>query len=186
MRIISGLHRGATLLSPKAKNVRPTSARAREALFNIFQPRIEGARFLDLFGGVGAIGLEAVSRGAGRVVIVEKTEGALIEKNIKKLKLYDSGIVELIKSDVITACNKLSATGELFDIVFADPPWNAGLEETAISCADRLLAGDGLFVLEAFHKTEIPDSKGSCLLTESRKYGDTTFHFFKKKSGQSV
>ena len=186
MRIISGLHRGATLFSPKDKNVRPTSARAKEALFNIFQPRIEGSRFLDLFGGVGAIGLEAVSRGAGRVVIVEKTESALIEKNIKKLKLGDSGIVELIKTDVVTACGKLSATGEQFDIVFADPPWDAGLEETAISCADRLLASDGLFALEAFHKTAIPESKGSCLLTESRKYGDTTFHFFKKKSGQSV
>lgn len=181
MRIIGGLYRGSVLLSPKGESVRPTSGRAKEALFNILNPRIAGARFLDLFGGAGAIGLEAASRGAGQVVIVEKTKGALIEKNIEKLKIGDSGQVAVMKTDVVTACGKLESEDAVFDIVFADPPWEAGYEETALSCCERLLTDDGLFILEAFHKKAPPGGEPSFSHTGSRRYGDTAFHFYQRK-----
>lgn len=181
MRIIGGKYRGFKLVSPKTTKTRATSDLAKEALFNILNDKIDGARFLDLFGGAGAIGLEAVSRGAREVVIVERSETALIKKNIEKLKLDATGIVRLVKADALGFCERSCDEKQKFDIVFADPPWAEEYEEKIVTVAADLIADDGLFVLEAFHKAAPPDGPDSVMLKESRRYGDTAFHFYTRK-----
>lgn len=129
MRIIAGEYRGRTLTSPTGKNVRPSSGMLREALFNILQFQIEGARFLDLFAGSGAIGLEALSRGADHVTFVESDPQALqcIHKNIDLLGVRDRS--RIIKGDVAKTLSKLSSGDALFDVIFADPPYEKEIKQ---------------------------------------------------------
>lgn len=135
MRIVGGKFRGRRLSPPPKTGVRPSSDQLRETLFNICQLSIEGARFLDLCAGTGAVGFEAVSRGAAHVTLVEKDRGALlsIERNRDLLALKEE--ISLIRSDLWRALDQLD--GEQFDLIFADPPYGATVSEELL--AERLL-----------------------------------------------
>ena len=143
MRIVGGRFKGRALAAPKGRNTRPTSDRAREAMFNVlahseWAPELEDARVIDLFAGSGALGLEAMSRGAGFCLFVE-TEAAArgaIRDNIDALQLF--GHTRLHRRDATAMGEKPANLGAPFDLVFLDPPYGKGLGE---QCLDRLVSG---------------------------------------------
>ncbi len=175
MRIVAGELRGRTLFSFAGDSIRPTPDKVREALFNIIQHRIYGARFIDLFAGTGAMGLEALSRGAKQVTLNDSSRDsqALIKKNLQKLNVADR--VNLTAFDGVS----LIASGkQQYDIVYIDPPYKAGLNELAVNSAVNSLADGGVIILES----EIPFEgalKGLKIVDE-RKYGRVRLTFFEK------
>jgi 16S rRNA (guanine966-N2)-methyltransferase len=149
MRIIGGKYRGQALLCPKGQKVRPTSSKGREALFNICQNTVDEAEFLDLFAGSGAMGLEALSRGANHVTFVDKERSHLqfIEKNLKKMGCIDQ--TTLVCSDVLRALQQLSYAGKKFAVIYVDPPymkkaWREGDPVPIIHHCLKLIAAEGL------------------------------------------
>lgn len=135
MRVIAGTAKRLQLKTVKGDNTRPTTDRIKETLFNMLQNDIEGCRFLDLFSGSGAIGIEALSRGAKEAVFVENNKEAIncIKENLIFTKLVNSGIV--MSYDVMTAISMLEGRNAKFDIVFMDPPYNKEIEKEVL---DRL------------------------------------------------
>lgn len=151
MRVIAGTARSLKLIVPNGKNVRPTLDRTKETLFNIIQSEILNCTFVDLFSGSGAIGIEALSRGAKKAYFVEKSHESLscIEQNLNHTKLLSSAIV--LKMDCEAAVELLAGQGVKADIIFLDPPYNKGYEEkiiTKISEKDLLNKG-GLVICES-------------------------------------
>ena len=155
MRVIAGTARSMPLRTVKGMEIRPTTDRTKDTLFNILMPRIPNCRFLDLFAGSGSIGIEALSRGASEAVFVENTRAhqALILENLEFTKLADRARIE--KGDVNTVLSRLEG-GEPFDVIFMDPPFNHGLEKSALELLSHLhlLAEDGVIVVEASPKTD--------------------------------
>jgi 16S rRNA (guanine966-N2)-methyltransferase len=183
MRIVAGRFRGTALAAPKNFDIRPTSDRVREALFNILAHgiegcRIEGARVLDLFAGTGALGLEALSRGAAYVHFVEESAEArgLIRRNVEALSAM--GVTKIYRRDA----TNLGAAGTLrpFDLVFADPPYGKGLAEKALAAARAggWLAPGATAVIEERADAEIA-APLSFAAIDRRVYGDTALHFFR-------
>src|SRR5919106_6302430 len=130
MRIIAGAHKGRTLKAPKWEGLRPTSDKLRETLFNILAPRIMGARVVDGFAGTGAIGIEALSRGASHVTFIEKDRRAaqLIQQNVSSCSIERGFAIET--SDVGAVLRRLPAE-RTFDVIVLDPPYDAaGIEQT--------------------------------------------------------
>lgn len=180
MRIVGGEFRGRPLATPRSNAIRPTSDRTREAVFNILAHNhpelLDGGRVLDLFAGTGALGLEALSRGASSCVFVEESaEGrGLIRTNVEAMGLQ--GRTKIFRRDAAT----LGEVGTImpFDIVFADPPYGKGLAERALSAA---LAGgwlkpQALAVVEEAAASPFRPVAGFRLV-EKRDYGDTTVTF---------
>lgn len=178
MRISGGEFRGRPLFTDKGLDVRPTSDKVRQAFFNIIGETIGGARFLDLFGGTGAIGLEAVSRGATLAVIVEKDHSSLVIKNARHLGLSDDPRLRMIRADSFAALDKFERGGDLFDIVYADPPWTTDKWSRIAAMSAKILQENGLLVMEAYYKTPAPEETG-LVLTDERRYGDTVLYFYK-------
>ena len=174
VRIIAGRWKGRRLVVPDG--ARPTSDRAREALFSILQKRIPGARVLDLYAGSGAVGLESVSRGAARATLVEKS-APVLRQNLARLPPPREE-VDISGEDVGSAVDALARKGVRFDLVFADPPY--GTDPRAIrSRAASLLADDGIFVFQADRDASPPRLDGLALV-ETRDYGRNLFFFFSK------
>lgn len=151
MRVIAGTAKRLQLKKVKGDNTRPTTDRIKETLFNMLQNDIEGCRFLDLFSGSGAIGIEALSRGAKEAVFVENNKEAIncIKENLIFTKLVNSGIV--MSYDVMTAISMLEGRNAKFDIVFMDPPYNKEIEKEVL---DRLkqseiIDSDTMIIVEA-------------------------------------
>lgn len=172
MRIIAGQHRGRTLRAPAGRQTRPTSDRVREAMFNLVAARfdVHGARVLDLFAGSGALGCEALSRGALRCVFVDASRAAVaaVRDNVNRVGGED---VEVIDGDALVILGR-RGRGE-FDLVFLDPPYASTDNVRALALlAERgsPLADDGLIVVE--HSAELSLPAGLSQVT-SRKYGDT-------------
>ena len=153
MKIFSGTHKNRKLIVPK--ETRPTSGLLREALFNICQNYIEGASFLDLFAGSGAMGFEALSRGAKNVVFVDNNKEAI--KNIKKniLEFGFENKTKVFCYDCIKAIKKIV---EKFDIIYIDPPYNKGYSEIILEDID-LLKKDGFLFLEESTKVKLENFK---------------------------
>ncbi|MGQ2908996.1 MAG: 16S rRNA (guanine(966)-N(2))-methyltransferase RsmD [Aliihoeflea sp.] len=180
MRIVGGAFRGRPLATPKTNATRPTSDRAREAVFNVIAHRygdhLDGARVLDLFAGTGALGLEALSRGASYGVFIEESaEGrGLIRTNVEAFGL--SGRTKIFRRDA----TKLGEAGTLqpFDLVFADPPYGKGLGELALVAArdGGWLKPGALCLVEEAAATPFQPPAGFTL-DERRDYGDTTIAF---------
>ncbi|WP_024588993.1 16S rRNA (guanine(966)-N(2))-methyltransferase RsmD [Aliihoeflea sp. 2WW] len=180
MRIVGGAFRGRPLATPKANAIRPTSDRAREAVFNVIAHRygdhLDGARVLDLFAGTGALGLEALSRGASYGVFIEESaEGrGLIRTNVEAFGL--SGRTKIFRRDA----TKLGEAGTLqaFNLVFADPPYGKGLGELALVAArdGGWLKPGALCLVEEAAATPFQPPAGFTL-DERRDYGDTTIAF---------
>jgi len=170
MRIIAGAFRSRPLQAPAGLATRPTSDRLRETVFNVLAPRVEGARFLDLYAGSGAVGLEALSRGAEHVVFVERAPAALkvLRENLDKLGLK-SGFG--VKASAVREYLRRAASGaRVFDLVFLDPPYDAEEEyESALS----ILGGPGLLPRSQNRDLERPPvqllAEGAVVIAEHRR-----------------
>jgi 16S rRNA (guanine966-N2)-methyltransferase len=176
MRIIAGSARGRRLVAPK-DGTRPLTGRAKEALFSILGEGVVGARVLDLYAGSGSLGLEALSRGATSVVFVERDRRAVdvLERNIAAVGL--GGRVEA--SDVAQV---LARIGELFDVVFVDPPYDlddAVIDDVLAGLAGRVAEGGTVVVHRRSGGTQ-PDSD-NLRLTDRRRYGDTELWLYTKE-----
>jgi 16S rRNA (guanine966-N2)-methyltransferase len=153
MRIIAGSHRGHTIYAPKGRDTRPTSDRVRENVFNILGA-VDGAAVLDLYAGSGAMGLEALSRGAARAVFVERDGDAIraIERNLDKLRLSAT----VLRQDAVTALAAEAASGRKYDLVLVDPPYEmyTDIEPQLARYLPALLAADGVVVVETDARVE--------------------------------
>lgn len=179
MRIISGTRRGQKLFEFDGMDIRPTTDRVRESLFNLIQDFVYGAKTLDLFGGSGALSFEALSRGAVNSVIcdIDKRSLELINKNACTLR-FDTQIAVLQKS----AEHFIKETKDKFDIIFLDPPYNKGYIGPVISLITEknILSEDGIIVLESDNTDEHGEFKGLEVLKQ-RKYGRTYVTVYKTK-----
>ena len=174
MRIIGGKNKGKKLKTFDGDEIRPTSDRARESLFNILMPRLLGCDFLDLWSGTGAVGIEAISRGANSVTFVDasKDSAKIAEFNLKSIS-------NNTKVKVCDAIRFVKETNLKFDIIFFDPPYAyLGFEEIMLEVQSRnLLKEDGLFIYE--HKSDKPSQQiKGFTLKDSRKYGIAVFDFY--------
>jgi 16S rRNA (guanine966-N2)-methyltransferase len=175
MRIIAGERKGHTIFAPKGLDTRPTSDRVRENVFNIVAPWVEGARVLDLYAGSGAMGLEALSRGAASAVFVEAELAAVraIERNLDKLRLTGAVVV---RAGATTGLAQEAAAGRKYDLVLVDPPYAMTDYDTLARYLPRVLADDGLLVLESSARVE-PELPGLAVRM-TRKYGSTRVTVF--------
>ena len=166
MRVTGGILKNRVLKSPKGDTTRPTSEKLRLAVFNKLQSRIEGATFLDLFAGSGAMGLEALSRGALKATFVENHPEALkaLFANIAALGLEASS--KVIKHNAHKVLSKLGS----FDLIYVDPPYGADIE-----LPPSLLKAEGILLYESNHEITLP----GFTLIETRSYGETLLQVFK-------
>lgn len=179
MRIVAGSLKGRRLLAPRDRAIRPTGERAREALFDILehgQPPVRGSRFLDLFCGTGAVGLEACSRGAAEVVLVEHDRAALELAQANLARLGAPGNVRLLARDA----SRLGAAPHPFDLVVLDPPWRSGLAGPTLDALARggWLAADARVVVELAATEDLEVPAGYALERE-RRYGSAKFLFLR-------
>jgi len=183
MRIVGGRLRGARLVAPRGNSVRPTSDKVRESIFNILAHgiddfEIEGVRVIDLFAGTGALGCEALSRGARFCLFIDDAPAArgLIRQNIENLEL--TGVTRVFRRDAA----RLGPAGSVkpFDLLFADPPYGQGLAERALSEAavGGWLKQGAVCVVEERTDAEFAPPDGFTLL-DARRYGDTAVTFLR-------
>jgi 16S rRNA (guanine966-N2)-methyltransferase len=179
MRIIGGTHKRKTLAAVPGMTTRPTSDRLRESLFNILQNRIAGSHALDLFAGTGALGLEALSRGACDCVFVDHQKEALsvIEKNIRACALESR--CRIRRWDIRQNLNVLRNHIPPFDLVFIDPPYGQGLIHVALAhlVDTQCLAAHALLVCEHATADGLTDLPSDMVLSDQRRYGKTTLSF---------
>lgn len=177
MRVISGSARGCSLFAPKGVETRPTADSVKESLFNIIAADVVDSRFLDLFAGSGAIGIEALSRGAAACCFVENSREAcnLIRKNLDKTRLTSQS--RLIAADFITAIDKLRRENEYFDIIFLDPPYKCGFTAQALNSLGGLLAEDGIIIAETAIEEDAPLVHG-LRLYRTKEYRTAKFLFY--------
>jgi 16S rRNA (guanine966-N2)-methyltransferase len=182
MRVISGIYRGRTLRSPPDNKTRPTSDRLREALFNVLTPRIgEDTRFVDICAGTGAIGIEALSRGAAFVTFVDRSKRscALIEENLDKLgvPMEQTQILGLDAENFAGRQHKSP-----WDIAFFDPPYDSeyGIVMYEFGFNKTLLAEGGILIVEHHSKSGLPDAVGALRRWRILKQGETSLSFYER------
>ena len=176
MRVITGIAGGRKLKSPEGESVRPTTDHVKQAMFNILQFDLEGRRILDLFGGTGQLGIEALSRGAREVVFTDssRTSVQLIRENLKRCGLEG----KVLQTDALSYL----ARGEKFDIIFIDPPYDGGLYQAVlerINAVDNLTEG-GIIVCEARAGTELPELSAPYFKLRERRYGNVKICIYSK------
>jgi 16S rRNA (guanine966-N2)-methyltransferase len=181
MRIIAGTYRSRRIAAPPEEITRPTSDRLRETLFNVISQQVPGSKFLDLYAGSGAVGIEALSRGAEVVYAVESNKKAvrIIEQNLNSLGITEQ--FELIDSDVATGLRQLSGTE--FDIVFVDPPYREhGAYEQAFRLLGdlKLLAPDAIVIAEHEKHFDPGDAVAGLLRYRGLKQGDAVLSFYRQ------
>lgn len=188
MRIIAGLYRGRNLKSPPSIEVRPTSDRLRETLFNILQTRIAGVRFLDLCAGTGAIGIEALSRGASFVTFVDRSRKScgLVEANLKLCGVAEEQF-EVVMSEAAEFVRRRAARGgeiEPWDVIYYDPPYSSDyfpVLEAFGSDDAHLLAEGGIVIAEHHTRTPLAETVGSLRRWRTTKQGDNSLSFYERK-----
>jgi 16S rRNA (guanine(966)-N(2))-methyltransferase RsmD len=178
MRIVAGEFRGRTLKSPTWDGLRPTSDRLRETLFNILGPAVRGARVLDGYAGTGAIGIEALSRGAAQVTFVERDPRAirLIEANLAPLLSSGARKPVIIRAAFADAVTQLG--GEVFDLIILDPPYTHDAAADALDAAARLAAPDTRVVVEHAKRHAAPAGHAGLRLTRTVTAGDSALSFY--------
>lgn len=188
MRIIAGRYRSRVLQAPPGLGTRPTSDRLRETLFNVLAPRVEGARFLDLYAGSGAVGLEALSRGAAHVTFVERAAAAV---NVLRGNLEELGVREGYKiqsGSVRGFLERGKRKGELgFDVIYLDPPWDAADEYVgALSLlggsGGGVIAEGGVVIAEHRKKDRLGAEFGRLQRTRLLEQGDAGLSFYGAKA----
>ena len=179
MRVITGKARGVTLKTPEGIQTRPTSDRVKEAMFSIIQFEIPSAKVLDLFGGTGQLGIEALSRGAKSATFVDASDAAcrLIKENLKRTRFEQEGRV--VKSDYLsylTRCN------ETYQIIFLDPPYAEVFLENALKCITEIdiLQSGGIIVAERPLGKELPWEFEGFTRSKDYKYGNTLLTLYRK------
>lgn len=180
MRVISGQYRGRRLKSPSGKLVRPTSDRTRETLFNVLSPRIQAAYFLDLCAGTGAIGIEALSRGASFVTFVDSARRmcALIEENLDSCQVPEE-MTRVMMADANSYLKHLNEQDSMHDLIFFDPPYDSDyLPVLNTIGSKRNLASDGVLAVEHYHKKMLPDESGSIRRWRIIKVGDACLSLY--------
>ena len=188
MRVIAGTAKSLPLKTIKGEQTRPTTDRIKETLFNMLSPDIPGCRFLDLFAGSGAIGIEALSRGAEKAVFVEKNReaAAVIRDNLRFTRLSDRA--EVMQLDVVAAIHALALRNECFDVVFLDPPYREKWEAPVLMAISRenILSEEGYVVLEALLETELEEAaqEAGFEIIRDKRY-KTNRHVFLQKKGMN-
>jgi 16S rRNA (guanine966-N2)-methyltransferase len=172
VRISAGRWKAKALEVPET--ARPTAARAREALFDVLAPELPGARFLDLFAGSGAVGIEAVSRGAARAVLVDR-DSSVLEKNVERLGYAPD--VAVLRQAADDSVRGLAARGDRFDVVFADPPYGEG--PGVPPGLEGILARDGVVVVQLDAEAQPPELE-LLALKDVRAYGRNRFAFYRR------
>jgi 16S rRNA (guanine966-N2)-methyltransferase len=179
LKVIGGRCKGRPLASPRGMSVRPTAGRVREAIFNILFSRVNDAVVLDLFAGTGAMGIEALSRGASRAVFVDSRPESLavIRQNVQSCGLESVAVI--IRQDATRSLSGLNALQLVFDIVFMDPPYDRDSVGMALSALAEsgLLKTGSLVVLEHSPRERAEDKSGRYHLTDQRHYGQTAVSF---------
>ncbi len=179
MRIIAGSAGGRRFKAPAGPNTRPTSARVRESLFSILGSASD-LRVLDLFAGSGGLGLEALSRGAKRVVFCDQNQAALktLKENLDDLKMAQQA--EVIRADSLALLRRLAKASRQFDWIFIDPPYASDLAEQALQWLGEsdLLHTDGQLIVEHDKRLTMLEQIGTLQRTDTRRYGDTCVSFF--------
>ncbi|MGC1415130.1 MAG: 16S rRNA (guanine(966)-N(2))-methyltransferase RsmD, partial [Candidatus Acidiferrum sp.] len=190
LRTIAGKYRSRILKSLKGLALRPTSDRLRETLFNILGPGVVGSRFLDVFAGTGAVGIEALSRSAAHVTFIENHAPAakLIRQNLDSLKITTG--YTILAADALTALQKLAAhhapSTPGFDFIFVDPPYAAHIDYARtleFLATANFLAPDALVIFEHHHKFQLPDQSGQLRRTRLLKQGDASLSFYRLLAG---
>jgi 16S rRNA (guanine(966)-N(2))-methyltransferase RsmD len=178
MRIVAGIWRGRTLQSPAWDGLRPTSDRLRETLFNILGPSIAGARVLDGYAGTGAIGIEALSRGAAHVSFVERDVRAvtLIERNLAALGPAGPGDRAIIRADFADASARLC--GESFELIILDPPYSRDAAAAALAAAQPLARPATRVIVEHARRFAPPSEAGALRLLRTVTAGDSALSFY--------
>jgi len=193
MRVIAGTARGTRLGALKGANIRPTLDRVKESFFNKVGQTLEGVVFLDLFAGTGSMGIEALSRGAEKVVFVENNHRAqnLIYSNLERCHFGPDEIDSeeknwiLLKSSALHALQIFQERGYRFDIVYVDPPFADGLYKGCLEALARsdLLAESSLVVAEHHHKNDLQENYDKLVLKSERKLGDSCLSYYQLAVG---
>jgi 16S rRNA (guanine966-N2)-methyltransferase len=180
VRVIGGKYRGRRLRAPEGRDVRPTSDRLRETLFNIIAPHIEGSRFLDLCAGSGAVGIEALSRGAASVTFVDRSRRAcsIIEANLSALAVTSDATI--IDRDAVGALKRLAAESAKFDIAFFDPPYASEIYSQVMSqlAGGDLLDPEAIVITEHRAKTPPEAEYGEMKIYRVVKQGESALAFY--------
>ena len=182
MRVISGSARGHKLNAPEGLHTRPITDQIKQALFNSWQFKIRGCEFLDLFSGSGSMGIEAMSRGANRVVMVDNDNTAIsvIQGNIKDCKL-DTCNHKVCKEDVFVAITRMANNEDTFDIIYLDPPFTVEsiFDPVMEALGDGKLVKDGgLVAIRTLKELELQESYGVLTRYKQKKYGISMMHFY--------
>ncbi|HET7698887.1 MAG TPA: 16S rRNA (guanine(966)-N(2))-methyltransferase RsmD [Vicinamibacterales bacterium] len=180
MRVVAGRYRGRLLKSPAWDGLRPTSDRLRETLFNILGPSLPGARVLDGYAGTGAIGIEALSRGAASVTFVERDPRAvkLIAANLEALGIGAAGKPVIIRAGLADAVTRLD--GQVFDLIILDPPYAHGAAREALDGAAALAAAHTRVVVEHAARHAPPDAHAGLRRTRTVTAGDSALSFYER------
>jgi 16S rRNA (guanine(966)-N(2))-methyltransferase RsmD len=180
MRVIAGLARGLTLKGPPDAGTRATADKVRGAIFNVLAPYMEGARALDLYAGTGALGIEALSRGALHCDFVERRHALveIIRENLRRARFEDRG------RPICGAVHQvLSTLTEVYDLILLDPPYDDpdGPLWTRSPVIQRLLAPDGIVVLEHSPRVAVGEDAGTLRFVRTRRYGDCAVSFWQQR-----
>ena len=177
MRVIAGTLKGRRLEAPDWPGLRPTSDRLRETLFNILAPQIAGARMLDGYAGTGAVGIEALSRGAAHVTFVEsdRRAQALIEANLRRCGLSDR--YAIIRAGFAAAVQ----SGGAFDLIFLDPPYGAGHLDAALAAGALVVGPETVLILEHATRDPAPEAVGPLARTREVVHGDSALAFYVRR-----
>jgi 16S rRNA (guanine(966)-N(2))-methyltransferase RsmD len=189
MRISAGELKGRKIGAKKlfakragGNDLRPTSAKVREAIFDILRGEVEGASFLDLYAGMGTVGMEALSRGAGKVVFVEsvRPRAKAIGEMIEKIGLHNRAEIHCEQAEAFL--KRASRAGETFDIIFADPPYASDEIAKMLPLIDEygILDAQGAVLCEHATKLKVPDAAGTLILKKQYRYGDTMLALYRK------
>ncbi len=182
MRITSGKFKSRIIRVPKA--IRPTLDNVRKSIFDILGANITGTKVLDLFAGSGALGLEALSRGADSCIFVDNSRSSVkaIKDNLEALGLSANEDIVIVAADAIRAISKFAKSGEKFDLIFLDPPYYKSLAKKSLFLLGSydILTKSGVVIVEHSKHDEVPNSFGELELYRSVRYGDTQISFYRK------
>ena len=163
---------------------RPTQDKVSVAIFNHLGGFVQGAAVLDLYCGTGALGMEALSRGAARVVFCDRSQAAVrsIRENLQKIQV-DRKTYEVVRSDAVSLCSRLSARGDSFDLVFVDPPYESALYSGILVAMGSMAvtAENGVVVVEHSKRINLPADVGQLGLYQEKVYGDTLISYYMKR-----
>ncbi|MGE5632917.1 MAG: 16S rRNA (guanine(966)-N(2))-methyltransferase RsmD [Caulobacteraceae bacterium] len=180
MRVIAGVYRGRRFDRIEGTDIRPTSDMVKESLFNILSSDIIESKFLDLFGGTGGVGIEALSRGASHVVFIDSSIKSIkvLRKNLENLNIIDN--IEVYNTDYLTAISKLYKNNKKFNIIFIDPPYSTGIAQKALLEISRncILDEPGIIIIEHDAKDDMPETAGKLNKYRSKQYGNTKLSFY--------